>query len=223
MGSGYHHAVHNASLATEGKIAYDLIAITADNKDLVWRDSTLLVVTWKGKESYERNIKPHDSTSTKEAYVVWVTTAPEVQQFCRNYWHHQPNATLADVELRLKQLLGLNPEWSYDLFIELWVNPADLFRPCVDPEVDDRHCELKFGKEKPSVVGIRDYEAFYKNLYFTDFRYAPGVPWTGLGYTYDWGSQLTIQGASEFILRPGAPYAIRGAIPTTDYCRPESD
>ncbi len=218
----YAHAVRDASLAVESKVADNLIAITSDNEALQWEEGKLLVVTWKSQGSYDQNIKPHAATSTNEAYVVWVTTAPQVQAFCSNYHRAQPNATDADVELRLKQYLGLHYDWSYDIFVELWVDPNDLFRPCVDPEIDDNTCSLSFDKDNPPTVeGIADYTAFYKNLFFDDFRYQPGVPWTGLGYTYDWGNPSTSEGASEFILRPGSPYTIAGTTPTAEYCRPE--
>lgn len=224
VASAYDYAVRNASLAVDGKIAHHLIAITPDNKDLVWRDSALLVITWKSQTSYDKYIKPFQATSPDEANVIWVTAAPQVQQFCRHYVRDHPEATNADVELRLKQYLGLNHDWNYDVFVELWVHPRDLFRPCVDPEIDDHQCALTFSKDTTPVVnGIADYPAFYKNLYFNDFRYAPGVPWTGLGYTYDWGNPLTIEGASEFILRPGSPYTLGGAIPTADYCPPGAE
>ena len=223
VASAYEYAVRNASLAVEDKIAYDLIAITPENRNLVWRDSTLLMVTWKSRQAYKDFFESQTATSTSERFVVWVTAAPQVQAFCRAYWRHHPTATNADVELRLKQYLGLNHEWNYDVFVELWVDPKDLFRPCVDPEIDDDHCELKFDAPPPVIEGIADYPAFYKNLYFIDFRYAPGVPWTGLGYTYDWGNPITIEGASEFILRPGTPYTLGGAIPTAEYCRPGAE
>lgn len=221
VGAAYDHAVDNAALAVGGKITHNLIAITRDNENLVWKDSKLLVVTWKSQKSYEENLIGKDATSPNEAWVVWVTAAPQVQRLCQDYWRNHPEATIEDVELRLKQYLGLNPDWQYQVFVELWVDPDDLFRPCVDPETTDRSCQLKFDDAKPpKVKEIADYPAFYKNLYFSDFRYAPGVPWTGLGYTYDWGNMLTIEGASEFIIRPGAPYAIQDAIPTADYCKP---
>ncbi len=119
--------------------------------------------------------------------------------------------------MRLKQFLGLNYTWQYDVFVELWVSPEDMFRPCVDPEIDDSTCNLKFEGPVPTVKGIKDYQEFYKNLYYSDFRSLPGVPCTGLGYTFDWGNQLTEQGASEFILVPGAAYKINRVVPTMDY------
>lgn len=54
-------------------------------------------------------------------------------------------------------------------------------------------------------------------------RYEAGVRWTGLGYTFNWGGDnskpLGEQGASEFLLRPGSPYEIKGAVPAADYCK----
>ncbi|MGH9412070.1 MAG: hypothetical protein ACRD1V_21755, partial [Vicinamibacterales bacterium] len=151
--------------------------------------------------------------------IVWVTAAPQVQEFCRRFEAGHPDATSDQLALRLKQYLGLNPGWSSDVFVELWVRPADMFRPCVDPEITDSTCNLEFSNPPPVVKGIADYRRFYEDLYFEDFRTSPGVPWTGLGYTYDWGNPARREGASEFILTPGARYEIRDAIPTASYCR----
>ncbi|MGH8475484.1 MAG: hypothetical protein ACRER2_06895, partial [Methylococcales bacterium] len=162
-------------------------------------------------------IKPYTATSDKEDYVVWVTLAPQVQIFCRNFMA-SGSRSKDDLDLRLKQYLGLNHNWNYDVFVELWVSPEDLFRPCVDPEPTDTSCNLEFGKEAPAVKNIKDYKEFYKNLYFKSFRASEGVPWTGIGYTYDWAGQGSEVGASEFILAPNAPYEIKAATPTMDYC-----
>jgi len=221
----YQNAVRNASIAEEDEIAHDLIAIRPENKQLVWNPerTKIRVVTWKSKDSFERYLKPNTTTSLDEANVIWISAAPEVQQFCKTYKRNHANASKADVELRLKQYLGLRPDWKYDVFVEMWVGPSDLFRPCVDPEVTDATCNLTFQKPTPVVRGIQNYPDFYKNLYFSDFRSLPGVPWTGLGYTYDWGNPLTIKGASEFILKPGTSYTINKVTPTVEYCDPDKE
>ncbi len=215
----YEQAVRDASIAEKDEIADDLIAVNTENRQLIWNEdkTKILVVTWKSKDSYEQHLKNSNQTSADEAYVVWVTTAPQVQKFCQEYAINNPDATVEETNLRLKQYLGLNREWQYDIFVELWVSPEDMFRPCVDPETDDSTCNLKFGDQVPIVKGIQDYPKFYKNIYYSDFRTLPGVPWTGLGYTFDWGNPLTEQGASEFILVPGAAYEIKRVIPTMDY------
>ena len=106
------------------------------------------------------------------------------------------------------------------MFVELWVDPADMFRPCVDPEIHDNNCQLHFSEcPAPPIKEIADYYAFYKDLYFKSFRYQSRVPWTGLGYTYDWGNPASPVGASEYILRSNSAYRIERVVETADYCR----
>lgn len=219
----YMDGVADAAVATESERANDLVAITADNDSLAWNEdrSKIRVATWKAQGAYDQFLKPYSATSDNEAYPVWVTAAPRMQERCRQFRRDHPGATKDEVDLFLKQFLGLHPDWNYDLFVELWVDPASLFRPCVDPEPNDATCELHFPDTVAEVQGIADYRNYYENLYFTSFRFPPGVPWTGLGYTYNWGNPENEQGASEFILSPGTPYEIAGAVPTMDYCQPE--
>ena len=215
--TAYTRAVIDATVAEESEINERLFAIHRDNKDLKWWFGKVLMVTWKSADDFEKYIKNQTYTSPQEKYVTWVTAAPQLQAFCQDFVKNNPHG---DLNQRLKQYLGLNPDWHYEVFIELWVDPADVFRPCVDPEIDDGSCRLKFAEDKvPAVKNIADYPAFYKNLYFNDFRYRPGVPWTGLGYTYDWGNPASRVGASEYILSPGSPYQIERVVETAEYCR----
>lgn len=210
-------AVVDAAVAEQREVGDRLFAISPDNKALKWKDGRVLMVSWKSQLSYESNYKNQTRTSPQEKYVTWVTAAPQLQSFCQDYVQNNPQG---DLNLRLKQYLGLSYEGHYDVFMEMWVDPEDLFRPCVDPQIDDTICQLKFAEcPVPQVKNIHDYPVFYKNLYFNDFRYRPGVPWTGLGYTYDWGNSTSRIGASEYIISPDSPYQIERIVETAEYCR----
>ena len=217
----FDRAVTDAAVVEKKDINTHLVAITPENKTLVWNaDKTkILVVMWKSRNSFEKFYKGRTQTDLSENYVTWVTAAPQVKTFARTCFKDKPQASKAEIDLRLKQYLGLKPEWAYDVFVELWVSPGDLFRPCVDPEIDDTACNVHFSEEIPKVKGISCYPCFYKNLYFEDFRTRPGVPWTGMGYTYDWGNPDSPFGAAEFILVPGAVYEIVSVVETMDYIR----
>ena len=119
---------------------------------MLWNENEtkVLVVTWKAKQAYEKFFKPYNATSDSQEYVVWVTLAPQVQNLCGDYMTNTASSK-EDLELKLKQYLGLNHEWNYDVFVELWVSPEDLFRPCVDPATNDTSCNLQFGEETPAV------------------------------------------------------------------------
>ena len=208
----YQAAVQDAAIVKAKEATNQLWAINLTNPNLVWNaDKTkLLVVTWKKRESYEKFIKNHQHTSDDINYALWVTAAPQVQAFCQQY------AQLSDAELnlRLKQYLGLAPNWQYDVFVEMWVNPEALFRPCVDRETDDKQCQAEIPKDFTST----DYGQFYRQLYFKSFRASEGVPWTGLGYTYDWGNADNKVGASEFIVKPLSSYEVEEVQSTRAYC-----
>ena len=226
-GKKYQRGVSDAAFVEKSEIATDLNAINSSNETLVWNEdkSKILVATWKSQDSYENYMKPYNKTSDNPNYAVWVTAVPQVQALCSNFRQQKaaknPERFKKAVDRRLKQYLGLSPEWNYDVFVEMWVSPEDMFRPCVDPEIDDNSCNLQFGKEIPTVKNIPDYQDFYSDLYFKSYRSSEGVPWTGLGYTYDWGNPNSDIGASEYILVPSASYEIKRAVPTAEYCTAE--
>lgn len=212
----YQKAVKDAAFVKTKEKANTLLAITSTNPKLVWNaeKTKLLVVTWKSRTNYEKYIKNNNLTDSNSNHALWVTVAPQVKAFCQAYEHD----TDEELNLRLKQYLGLAPDWQYDVFVEMWVSPEQLFRPCVDPEINDTQCETKVPETFPVVANIPDYGQFYKNLYFQSFRKSAGVPWTGLGYTYDWGNAHSNIGASEFILMPNSPYQIKQMLTTHEYC-----
>ncbi|MEB3230846.1 MAG: hypothetical protein VKJ64_07545 [Leptolyngbyaceae bacterium] len=219
--TNYNQAVEDAARVELGENINSLTAITADTPHLIWNEdhSKILVVTWKNWFSYEQFIQPNTHTAASENYLTWVTVAPEIQEFCQQYLAQNPDATVEELDLRLKQHLGLHYDWNYDVFVQLWVAPEDLFRPCVDPEINDTQCNIGFDENPAQINNIAHYQSFYTNLYFQSFRHIPGVPWTGLGYTFDWGNPVTDVGISEFILTPNAPYTIESVQPTLDYCQ----
>lgn len=218
----YLTGVHDATQAESSELDNLLEPLAKTNASLIWNNAQtrVKVVTWKSTSAYEGYLLPFTQTSSSEDYVTWVTLAPKVENFCRNFMKNHPTATEAQLNLRLKQYLGLNSDWNYDVFVELWVNPSDVFRPCVDPDPSDSSCALDFGATIPKVKNIANYKNFYQNLYYKSFRQKPGVPWTGLGYTYDWNNITHKIGASEFILSPLTTYTIERAVPTLQYCAP---
>ena len=69
---------------------------------------------------------------------MWVTAVPQVRDFCRALGTRD-NAAITN---RLLQLIGLPPTGKNARFVEMWVSPKDMMRPCPDREVDDNRCEV---------------------------------------------------------------------------------
>ena len=80
---------------------------------------------------------------------------------------------------RQEQLIGLPPQDGNTHFSVLRVNPADLYRPSRDNEIDDTQAELTFPED-----ATEEYKEWFESN--AEYSYQPHrYPWTGLGYTYD--------------------------------------
>lgn len=209
-------AIEDAAVPLESEIDRSLVAITDDNPMIQWRDPglkrELRVAMWMSDASYQKFYAGKTGGTTPgQKPVLWVTVAPQVKSFCLGL-----GLSGAELTDRLKEYLGLDPDRPYERFVELWVNRADLFRPCPDPQVDDSQCDLAMTGE-PAVPRLNDYKTFFQGLYVGSYA-ANGAPWTRLGYTYDWNPESGETGASEFMLAPGSHYVIEGSFPTAEYC-----
>ncbi len=211
----YRAAIADARTAEPSEITTSLTPLVPHNDSLVWRttaDSTrqVLVVTWGGSATLP-NATAGDSVTADQD--VWVTAVPAIKQFCRTL-----DRTDTSVQRRLAQRLGLPPDANYDRFVELWVRPQDLVRPCPDPEVTDRECELSTPAPEAHVQVSEAHQSWFQDLRRTS--YSPeGYPFTGLGYTYDWNPNTDEIGPSEFVLRPGEGADVEATYTTAAYCR----
>lgn len=190
----YRTAMEGAAYPEPSKICDSLFPINASNSKLTWKtingEKYLLVVSLKGKVSFYKN----DSTGffPTQGWHIWVTASPQLLD--------RVNALKpADVEMRLKQLLGLPPESKYPYVVEFWVRPQDLVRPCPDSDITDKSCDLCFPNKTDS-----SYIKWFNKTRVQRY-YACGLenqyPWTQLGYTYDWNPSNTSHvGLSEYVI-----------------------
>lgn len=206
----YSEAIRDASLAEEAEINPDLWAISPENPDIIWQNQEVkdkvLLVTWTSWDGYD----DREGSEMELSRDVWTTAVPQVRNFCRNL-----DLDPRSKSLRLEQFLGLPPHNRKTKFVEMWVKPSDLFRPCPDAEIDDKQCELDF--RDPIEPQHQDWILNLQSSSYGD----GGYPWTRLGYTYDWGSLETEVGSSEFVIKSGATVEIEFVTTTEDYCQKE--
>ncbi len=230
----YLQAVEDAKEATAAEVSKNLVAIVKDNDNLAlqWEgdvgNSRVLTITWTNKSYYDTSVGK-DYTLPDDANV-WVTVVPELRNFIRK--NFQNVATL-----RIEQVLGLPPNSGKTKFIEIWVNPKDLFRPSPDPEITDHEASLVFPTtlnrflafdnsahvieydyDKKADVSYTYRQWFRQRrqaVYSGDYPY----PWTRLGYTYDWGTASSHVGLSEFVILGGSTIGIRSIITNDDYLK----
>jgi hypothetical protein len=201
----YSNAMANAANVVTGKIRRDLTPITADNTNVIWRTNPdtgvreVLVASYM-RASYAASY--HVGQDSLMKFDAWVTVAPELKNFCRNY-------AGANTCLRLKQLLGLPAPDPFDTIVEYYVDPQYLLRPARDPEITDREAEIAFRTNALYADKVSaNYSAWFQStMESRNYGMTNGVwrawPWTQLGYTYDWlKNGNNIMGLSEFVI-PG--------------------
>ncbi len=210
----YKNAVIDAAFPDSSKICNSLIAITLDNKDLVWKtingEKYILVNTWKSAKDtvYYKNNKSGFYNTGK--YPIWVTVVPELTNKIgqSNFFNK------TDTILRIKQLLGLPMNANKQIFVEFWVRPQDLFRPSRDKEISDNKADLCFPNAKDSTHQSWINKTVIDSYYSCNQKY----PWTQLGYTYDWNAANKKHiGLSEFIIDANKNVIINRFIETKKY------
>lgn len=220
-------AVADTARAEPSEVATGLFAVDATNPRQTWRMNgsrrEVLVLSWMSKSKLlatfpnqtEQSLAPGVSGAAVPGRDIWVTVVPELRDFCAGF-----PLTGNALQERLKQYLGLNSEWNYHGLTELWVSPNDLFRPCVDPEVEDGQCNIPGGPVPSAGRGADPaYQDWYNKLEAVSYGES-GAPWTRLGYTYDWGNPTGEVGASEYVIAPGAPVVLNTIASPDLYCRP---
>ena len=237
--AAYKKALEDTRETTQSEIFRELLAVVprADvinysrlyGDDIIWEDpdkSRVLVVAFMSASDYDKYYKAgmgEESYSLQKS--LWVTVVPEMSSFF-------VGKECPPTKKRLMQVLGLHPKWSadYNVLLEMWVQPKDLFRPAPDPEITDHESELAtrvsftdywvYPSDINPFLCIDPFALFRKNSrvaaetfkewygvkaatsYSTEGDIGDwGYPWTRLGYTYDWGNADNHVGLSEFIIR----------------------
>ncbi|MEL6579081.1 MAG: hypothetical protein AAFQ14_04975 [Cyanobacteria bacterium J06621_12] len=212
----YYSALLDAEQISSDEISTNLTAIVKDNPNIQWQGDRLKVSTYAKPKYFE--VGSHQTTSRE----VWVTVVPELQNFCTNYAQ-----TGQEISPRIEQLLGLAPSHQpAKSIVELWVDAKDLFRPTPDPEISDHEAELAFRPANNFLRVSPEYQDWF-NSRLNEFESQlkemnpdhPAVPWTRLGYTYDWGESTNHVGLSEFVLSKGAELEVESVSTVDNYCR----
>ncbi|MBI1838282.1 MAG: hypothetical protein HYR91_13555 [Flavobacteriia bacterium] len=207
----YREAIANSIYPEPSKIDSNLVAINSGNPNLIWKtiqnEKYILVVTWKQNVSYYKD--KLDTLYNTGKYPIWITTAPQLKTRFQQ-------EKVEDTNKRLLQLLGLPPNATYSYFVEFWVKPQDLFRPCPDKEISDKQCETCFPKNTDSThiswINENRISRYYQCELFNQY------PWTQLGYTFDWSPLNTSHiGLSEFVIGANKSVYVKAIYTTSEY------
>ena len=158
----YRQAMVDASQPQQVFISMFLLALVPEEDDPInqtllkggkirWSaDGTkVLVSSVVAQADWEKYYAPCVGKETcKLQKSLWVTVVPELKTHFVPWdrwsygWARKDSEACPPTQRRVIQLLGLNPAKAYDVLVEMWVAPKDLFRPSGDPETTDHTAEL---------------------------------------------------------------------------------
>jgi len=152
---------------------------------------------------------------------IWVTAVPEVQNKCRSFKDK-------DLAMRLRQLLGLQPDAPVVRFVTMTVEQRDIFRPALNPiattaSLCNVQRDKKCGEAFPDWVSDEHKRWITQQMLDSYMVLTPpdhccSYPWTRLGYTYDWKKGADKYGASEYVVRPGTIINVKETKEYGRYC-----
>lgn len=104
--------------------------------------------------------------------------------------------------MRLIQMYGLDPTCDYDIMVSFYADPAGIFRPAHNPAINTTSAGLEFPAyaDENYKVGVTNFREWYRYSIEAAFEDDSPLPWTQLGYTYDWHEGDNHQGVSEYIV-----------------------
>lgn len=183
-------------------------------------DDSVLMVTWIPKIYLDDYLEGLSLNKPKKVdFDMWVTSVPDLKNFCAEKSFNDTDSA----STRLKQLLGLSPSNNNQYFIEVKAKWDHVYRATPNPDVrtvgtflpDDSVTVTKPYKEK--------YSNWYNKTLAGSYEGEEKMPWTRLGYTYDWGDPNSDIGLSEFVI-PGTMDSTKfevkviGIYSTEQYC-----
>ena len=200
-----------------------LTPLVPSSKNTTWKDGKVLMASlipeWAANQFYFPALKAGGAftTPTIPGVFMWTTAVPQLKNFMRQYKEKRDASTDPDILPRVEMLLGLPVKAGAFFIAQFWVSPEHIFRPCPNPEIDDKACEADERRDNPSfnvfdkVKTTKEHQDWYNAEKKNKYTGANPFPWTRLGYTYDYDKKEKSHdstGLSEFVLKPGVPITI---------------
>eukprot|EP01135_Chromosphaera_perkinsii_P006726 Nk52_evm13s564 gene=Nk52_evmTU13s564 len=123
-------------------------------------------------------------------------------------------------------VLGLAPDHVIYKVLTMRFNPDQVVKPCRE-YIDQGHSAagcVSAHNDDPSKAGPQAFADFYKD--WSNSTGGEPFPFTGMGYTYDWGRSLVTDdtnksnyGGSEYVVVPGTKLDIVEKTDVLDFCK----
>ena len=182
-----------------------LVNLTKTDSGVLWNnsgDKVLLFTLHRYPDSYV------EGTTLTIHWDSWLCSVKEYAN-----WYKNNKSNISDVLLRTKQVLGMSHESKNTYITSLWIDPAIVIRPAYVTN-PTKEMALYFEEGVSS-----EYISWFKDQYYYSYETAH-LPWTRLGYTYDWSKEAKDRyGLSEFLATDGASIVVDKTLLVEDFAK----
>ena len=136
----------------------------------------------------------------------WLCSVKELQT-----WYVNNKSNIKDPLLRVKQVLGMSHESKNTYISSMWISPNDVIRPAYVTDVT-KQMSLTFDETVTD-----EYKTWFNSQYYYSYDVSK-LPWTRLGYTYDWSAEAKDKyGLSEFVAFKGTSVTVDKTLLVEDF------
>ncbi|MBR1546742.1 MAG: hypothetical protein IJ633_08135 [Prevotella sp.] len=195
-------AIADAKQLDASKVSNDLMPVkkgypgqewaTIDGKDMV------LLVTLVDSSRLQRFFGQEGVYRIDRELGTWVTLPAD---WLRKKDAYEGLDSVA-AHMRMIQMYGLSPDCDYNIMVQFYADPSYMFRPAHTPDITTTSAGLEFPAyaDTTYTVGETNFREWYRYSFASAYEDDSPLPWTQLGYTYDWHEGANRVGLSEYIV-----------------------
>ena len=195
-------AIEDAKVLDSSEIVNDLMPIRKDYPGEEWAnfDGTdmVLVVTLVDSSRLQRFFGRDDVYRIDREMGTWVSLPSD--------WANRSAAfeglDSVGAHMRMIQMYGMSPDCNFNIMVYFYADPTYMFRPAHDPDITTTTVGLEFPAyaNENYKVGDTNFREWFRYSYESAYEDDSPLPWTQLGYTYDWHEGADPKGLSEYIV-----------------------
>lgn len=195
-------AIADAKVLTPSKISHTLMPIRKDWPGEEWKQidgrDMVLCVTLVDSSRLKRFFSGEGVYRMDRTNGTWITIPAEWKSKKKDF----EGLDSVAAHMRMVQMYGLSPDCTYNIMVSFYADPKGMFRPSHDPDITTVSAPLDFPSNLKSdyTVGETNFMEWYKKSVYDAYEDDSPLPWTQLGYTYDWHKGANRQGLSEYIV-----------------------
>ncbi len=214
-------AIEDAQQLDSTKISHELMPIRKDIPGEEWINENgqdmVLVLTLVDSSRMERFFSGEGAYRIDRETGTWVSIPADWKSHKADFEGLDSIAT----HMRMLQLYGLSPDCDYDIFVLFYADPKGMFRPAHDPDITTTSVGLDFPDyaDENYKIGETNFREWYRYSITQAYEDDSPLPWTQMGYTYDWHKGAKREGLSEYIVSHQTLIKVKECIKANDFIK----